>query len=301
MARRRASAAQLRARAAFARMARSGIFKRRRNPKKKKRGGGWAFGPGEHRPRVHISRGRSLETFRPKSPYKHVIKRVNPKRRRRNQPTQGAPAMITNRRRRKRSRARARRRNPVFFNPRRRRSHKRRRHSARRRNPILFNKRRHRARRRRNPSMAASVRGMLNKQFIINSILAAAGFGAGMKASSLVGRIPGVGALGKFKGIVHILLGSLAVMYAKRPALRSLAGGFAAAGAYDLLAQNVPMLKLPSLTTASVAGDEGIVVGDWDEGQNALGVDFRGVDFQHGDDGGAALVGASGSSYNSSY
>jgi hypothetical protein len=209
--------------------------------------------------------------------------------------------MIANRSRRRRRHAR---RNPILFNPRRRKARKsRRRRSHARRNPILFNKsrRHHRMRRRRNPSAMATVKGMINKQFIIGSLLAAAGFGAGMKASSMIAKIPGVGSLGKFKGVVHILLGSLMAMYAKKPELKALAGGFAAAGAYDLLAQNAPMLKLPTLQTASVAGDEGIVVdGDWDEGTNALGVDFRGIDVQ-GDDGGAALVGASGSSYNSAF
>lgn len=194
--------------------------------------------------------------------------------------------MLSNRRRR---RARARR-NPIFFNPRRRR-----RARARRRNPVLFNRsRRHRMRRRRNP--AFNVRAILNRQFIMNTILAGGGFAIGIKASSMVAQIPGVGALGKFKGVVHILIGSIVAVYAKQAQIRALAGGFAAAGAYDLLAQNIPQLALPSAMGVDIMGEEGIDAGgDWDEGQQ------NGIDFQHGDDGNAELVGASGSSYNSAY
>ena len=270
MARRRASAAQLRARARFVKMVRSGSFKRRRRAKRNPRG---IWDTGIHRPRLRISRGRKTETLRPRSPYRSItgkplITKINKRRRRRS--NQGAPAMLSNRRRRRRAR-------------------------ARRRNPVLFNRsRRHRMRRRRNP--AFNVRAILNRQFIMNAILAGGGFAIGIKASSMVAKIPGVGALGRFKGVVHILLGSVVAVYAKQAQVRALAGGFAAAGAYDLLAQNIPQLALPSAMGVDIMGDEGIDAGgDWDEGQQ------NGVDFQHGDDGNAELLGASGSSYNSAY
>jgi hypothetical protein len=271
-------------------MVRSGAFKRK-NKSRRRRNPRGIWDAGIHRPRLRISRGRKTETLRPRSPYrsatgKPLITKIN-KRRRRRRNTQGAAAMFTNRRRR-RSRAR---RNPVFFNPRRRRSR------SRRRNPVFFNRsRKHRMRRRRNP--AFRIQTLLNRQFIMNSLLAAGGFAIGIKTSSMIAQIPGVGMLGRFSGVAQILLGSLVAAYAKQAQIRALAGGFAAAGAYDLLAKNIPQLALPSVAGVDIMGDEGIDVpqdGDWDEGQQ------NGIDTQHGDDGNAELVGASGSSYNTGY
>jgi len=288
---RRATAKQLAARKRFVAMVRSGSFRRKARRKKNPRG---LWDAGIHRPRLTLSRGKRLETLRKHSPYRDartgrpLITKVNKRRKRRN--TQGATAMVSNRRRKHKTRRARARRNPVFFNARRRRR------SRAKRNPVFFNKRRrHRMKRRRNPAL--SVKSILNRQFIMASLLAAGGFAIGIKTSAMIAKLPGVSMLGRFSGVAQVIVGSIVAMYARQAQLKALAGGFAAAGAYDLLAKNIPQLALPSLQGVDLMGDEGIdVVGDFDEGQYLTG----GVDLE-GDDDNAALVGASGSSMNTAY
>jgi hypothetical protein len=93
----------------------------------------------------------------------------------------------------------------------------------------------------------------------------------------------------KFYGIAHVLLGTVAIAFVKKDVVKTIGGTLVALGLYDLLASNVPMLKLPHLPRGTSAdgiyGADEIVGASFD--QSAIGTDFT-----------PATV---GSSYGSSY
>lgn len=293
----RPTAAQLRARKRFAAMARSGSF--RRNPKvriklkrrakarpaataRKRLGIRSPFDAGEHRPRVHVIRGRKLERFRPKSPYKGVITRAN-------------PAKGRTMKRRKRSRVRT----PV--------SYRRRRRSTRRRNPeVLANPRRRRVSRRprarrgyrRNPMGLAlpGLNKLVNKALFMNGLLVFGGLVAGIKGAKYINLIPFVNQYPRFHGLVHLAVAALVAAKGKSQKAYSVALGIAAAGMWDLATKNFPtMFALPSPMGVDIMGEEingaEIAAEIAGEGEEVVGDDFEG-------DSGVVVL---GSGYNSNY
>lgn len=136
----------------------------------------------------------------------------------------------------------------------------RRKHSKKssRRNPFPKRtnaKRRHRSRRRSNPSL--SLKSVANKAFIVNALLTAGGFVAGVKGTKYLLMIPGLASMNRFVGVLHVLIGGLVAAKAKNPKAKSVGLGLAAAGAFDLIAKNVTALGLPTLLgmDSEVAGD----------------------------------------------
>jgi hypothetical protein len=76
----------------------------------------------------------------------------------------------------------------------------------------------------------------------------------------------------KFFGIVHVALGVSAIAFVKKDIVKTLGGTVLAMGLYDLLASNVPQLKLPQLPrgVAVTAGADEIVGASFNE----IGTDF---------------------------
>lgn len=145
---------------------------------------------------------------------------------------------------RRRSRSTSRRRkNPVFRA--RRRSTSRR----RRTNPVFKSRRRSRStsRRRRNPSFAGSLRSGFDPKFLTNALLTSGGLVLGTKSASFISALPVVGSAGRFLGAVNLVLGGVLAGLTRNPHLKSLAVGFAAGGAYNLIASNVSALGLTAL------------------------------------------------------
>lgn len=175
----------------------------------------------------------------------------------------------TRRRRKSRSKSR-RRRNPSMS--RRRRSSPRRRHNPRmsrrrrttrrRRNPSYSRVRAHR-RRRRNPSFA-SIRRRVDTKLISTALLTAGGLIVGTKSASVISNLPVVGRAGRFLGAVNLLLGAVLAGFVKNPHARAALVGFAAGGAYNLVAKNVSALGISEMSGdellgVEVGGDEPLV------------------------------------------
>lgn len=286
-------------------MARSGAF--RRNPKKRfkivrrkaasaprrkasaprRRAIRSPFDTGEHRPRVRIVRGASLERWRPRSPYKGVITRANPRRkkmRRRRRSTHVAY--------RRRSR-RSTRRNPyMLVNPRRRRRSRRR--SRARRNPyMLVNRRRRSYRRyRRNPGGGSLMQAALNKEFIMGGALVFGGLFVGIKATKYVAQIPFIGQYPRMHGAVLVVAAGILAWKGKSARVRSFALGLMVSGIWDLATKNFPTIfALPSNVGVDLMGEE-IVAAELE------GTELEGTELEGDDD--PVLVGASGG-YNSGY
>jgi hypothetical protein len=154
---------------------------------------------------------------------------------------------------------------------------------SRRRNPV---RRRSSSRRRRNPSFGSALKAGFNKQFILNALLTSGGLILGTKTASFVAMIPGVDRLGRFAGLLNLVLGGVFAGLVKNPHAKSLFVGFAAGGAYNLVASNVSALGL-----SQISGDDllGVEVGD--EGSLVrLGVevgDERPVVLMQGEGGGS--------------
>lgn len=304
----RPTAAQLRARKRFAAMARSGAF--RRNPKKRyrvvkartsrsvstaprrRRAVRSPFDTGEHRPRVRIVRGSSLERWRPKSPYKGVITRANPRRKkmrrrrsthvayRRRRRTRRNPVTLSNPRRRRRTRARRRsvrryRRNPyMLVNPRRRRSG-----------------RRHRRHYRRNPLSIGGIKSILNKEFLTAGLLGFGGLFVGIKGTKYVAQIPFIGEYPRVHGLVPVLAAGIIAWKGKSVRARSFAMGLLISGIWDLAVKNFPtVFALPSAVGVDLMGEE-VRMAEI-EGTEIAGTEIAGD---------TEVVGAGGGGWNAGY
>lgn len=305
----RPTAAQIRARKRFAEMARSGAFRRRRNPAKryrvvkKKRPAAASpaprrrrairspFDAGEHRPRVRIVRGAGLERWRPKSPYKGVITRANPRRKkmrrrrsthvayRRRTRRNPAPTMLVNRRRRRRSRGYSRRRST-------------------RRNPyMLVNPRRRRRgvrRYRRNPAFGGTMGQMFNRDFLMAGALGFGGVFVGIKATKYIAQVPFIGQFPRAHGLVTVAVAGLIAWKGKGVHARSFAMGLLISGIWDLAVKNFPtVFALPSAVGVDLMGEEVQMA-------EIEGTEMDGTEIQ-GDDYGAVEVVGSGGGYNSGY
>jgi hypothetical protein len=292
-------------------MARSGAF--RRNPVKryrvvKKRRPAAVSRPaprrrairspydtGEHRPRVRIIRGSRLERWRPKSPYKGVITRANPRRKkmRRRRSTH-----VAYRRRRTR-----RNPSPVMLVNRRRRRSRVRRHASRRtrRNPYMLvnprrslRRRRHYRHYRRNPMSMGGVKQILNKDFLMAGALGFAGVFVGIKATKYIAQVPFVGDYPRVHGLVTVVAAGLIAWKGKSVHARSFAMGLLISGIWDLATKNFPtVFALPSAVGVDLMGEE-VRMAEI-EGTEMQGTEMQGEDYSQSE-----VVGAGGG-YNSGY
>ncbi len=105
-----------------------------------------------------------------------------------------------------------------------------------------------------------TLRGGLNKEFIFSALLTSGGLIAGVKSASLMARIPFMDRVGRFSGLINVILGGILAAKIRNPKLKALFVGYAAGGAYNLIAMNIPQLSL-----TAIQGDE------------LLGVDVNGA------------------------
>jgi hypothetical protein len=77
----------------------------------------------------------------------------------------------------------------------------------------------------------------------------------------------------KFFGGIHVILGAAAMIFVKKDIVKTLGGTMVAMGLYDLIASNVPQLKLPPIPRGGAAvavGYDEIVGASFD----SVGTDF---------------------------
>lgn len=165
--------------------------------------------------------------------------------------------MFTRRHRRTRSRSRRR------SNPMRSRSRRRGRPAqgyimgaGKIRRRKLNPRRRTSSRRRRNPSFVGTLRSGFDRTFIMNALLTSGGLILGTKTASFVQMIPFMDKVGRFSGLVNIILGGVFAGLIKNPHAKSLFVGFAAGGAYNLIATNVSALQLEAISGDELLGLE---------------------------------------------
>jgi len=130
------------------------------------------------------------------------------------------------------------------------RHHKKARHNPKHRS----HKRRHY---RRNP---VSLKKILSPSVAISALALAGGFIAGNKIGGMVfAKLPA--SMRRFAGLLSLIGGGFLASKAKNQHAKSAIAGLTASGAYDLLAMNVPQLKIAALSgeTIDVSGNVQLV------------------------------------------
>lgn len=159
-------------------------------------------------------------------------------------------------------------------------------------------KRSHRRHTRRNPGFKLPKLPFHMDTVLMGGVKIAGGIALGVFAMPQVAKLAAIvdkqGKFLKFYGIVHVVLGAVAASMVKKPIVRDMALTFAGVGVYDLLAHNLPMLRLPLLdggVSQAVAGgyepallgeEQPGVVGADDEpalmGASYMGASYMGKD-----------------------
>ena len=136
---------------------------------------------------------------------------------------------------------------------------------------------------RRNPAAVsvATLKGAFSQANLMNVGGIAGGFILGVKATQFIVKPEFMKNMRKFAGAVHVLAGFILGAVGKKPIMRSLGMGVAAAGVYDLITQNVPQLKLSPISGVDL---------DSNEDSDMSGADV--VDFEGADAGMIEVVGA---------
>lgn len=152
-------------------------------------------------------------------------------------------------------------------------------------NPFRLGRRLRRGRRsyrRMNPAAALSMRsikGAFSMPNLVNVAGITGGFVLGVKATQFIVKPAFMKNMRRFAGAVHVLAGFIIGAMGRKPLMKSLGLGFASAGIYDLVTQNVPQLKLSPVSGV-----------DLDSGEDMSGADV--IDISGADAGEIEVVGA---------
>lgn len=207
--------------------------------------------------------------------------------------TKGGRSMAKRRKRRTPVRRRARRRrrrNPVAVYRRKRRYTR----IAPRRTRMSRRMRRHVARRRRsyrrNPALPNILRAFRMPN-LIDVAGVTTGFIVGVKATKFITQPVFMQNIRRFAGFVHIAIGFVLAGMGRQAFIKRMGAGFAAAGMYDLITQNIPQLALSPMEGVDLELGQDIppdntleVVGDNMEVVGADIPEFEGMDIEDMED-----------------
>lgn len=101
---------------------------------------------------------------------------------------------------------------------------------------------------------------LFNSTILWNGVSACAGFVIGRHVNNLMDKIPMVSKLGKFKGLLHVTLGSLLASKANSQKAKMALYGVVASGIYDVASNFAPSIA-PAVSIASTPGVNSVGAG----------------------------------------
>jgi len=137
--------------------------------------------------------------------------------------------------------------------------------------------------RRVNPKFKGMIGKYFGKNRMGNAIALLAGIGGGALSKTFAVNMVTNPMFSKFYGLLSIVAGATLNMRGRRKIVKSVGTGFVAFGVYDLLVENVPMLKayLPSisgptfLTQNDIEAADDVLSGGMNYGRNVMGASIN--------------------------